>query len=62
MKTAKDDVEPLEAPFPESVQEAQRARLRAAWKAPSGFRYWSAVNNTEVGVWYTATGSGRGLC
>ena len=58
MKTAKDDVEPLEAPFPESVQEAQRARLRAAWKAPSGFRYWSAVNNTEVGVWYTATAFG----
>ena len=25
------------------------------WEAEKGWRYWSAVNNTEVGVWYTAT-------
>ena len=25
------------------------------WAAPKGWRYWSAVNNTEVGIWYTAT-------
>ncbi|MGE3176076.1 MAG: cytochrome c oxidase subunit I [Vicinamibacterales bacterium] len=25
-----------------------------AWRTPTGWRYWSAVNNTEVGVWYTA--------
>jgi len=34
--------------------EAQAERLRAAWKTPEGWRYWSAVNNTEVGLWYTA--------
>ncbi len=28
-------------------------RLLQAWKAPPGWRYWSAVNNSEVGVWYT---------
>ncbi|MBA3609648.1 MAG: cytochrome c oxidase subunit I, partial [Chthoniobacterales bacterium] len=25
------------------------------WETPSGLRYWSTVNNTTVGVWYTAT-------
>jgi cytochrome c oxidase subunit I+III len=34
---------------------AQTQRLLAAWKAPSGWRYWSEVNNTEVGAWYTNT-------
>ncbi len=34
---------------------AQEQRLLAAWKTPTGWRYWSAVNNSEVGVWYTAT-------
>ena len=33
-------------------QEAQEARLREAWKTPTGWRYWSAVNNTVVGQWY----------
>jgi len=35
-------------------QEAQTARLREAWKTPTGWRYWSAVNNTVVGQWYVA--------
>ena len=25
-----------------------------AWYTPKGWRYWSAVNNSEVGLWYTA--------
>jgi cytochrome c oxidase subunit I+III len=33
----------------------QEDRLRQVWETPGGWRYWSAVNNTEVGVWYTAT-------
>jgi cytochrome c oxidase subunit I+III len=33
---------------------AQAERLLEAWKTPQGWRYWSAVNNTEVGLWYTA--------
>ncbi len=47
------DVAPLpEAPPPE-LRRAQEERLKAAWKTPEGWRYWSAVNNTEVGLWYT---------
>ncbi|HET8819152.1 MAG TPA: cytochrome c oxidase subunit I [Xanthomonadaceae bacterium] len=30
-------------------------RLRAAWEAPTGWRYWSAVNNSHVGKWYLST-------
>ena len=37
------------------LKEAQVKRLLKAWAVPKGWRYWSEVNNTEVGVWYTAT-------
>ena len=37
------------------VRTAQESRLRHVWAEPRGWRYWSAVNNTEVGLWYTAT-------
>jgi cytochrome c oxidase subunit I+III len=36
-------------------QKAQAERLLKAWETPRGWRYWSAVNNCEVGIWYTAT-------
>jgi cytochrome c oxidase subunit I+III len=36
-------------------REAQAERLLKAWETPTGWRYWSAVNNSEVGLWYTAT-------
>jgi cytochrome c oxidase subunit I+III len=48
------DVEPLSHAPPAEVQEAQAERLREVWSTPKGWRYWSAVNNTEVGIWYTA--------
>lgn len=35
------------------IRRAQAERLRAVWAAPKGLRYWTAVNNTEVGLWYT---------
>src|SRR5690606_29564080 len=41
-----------------AFRKAQEERLRETWAAPEGWRYWSAVNNTEVGVWYTATAFG----
>ncbi len=47
------DVEPLAEPAPEHVRRAQAERLLRAWKTPTGWRYWSAVNNTVVGLWYT---------
>ena len=55
MTTAAHDPEPLERQPPAELRKAQEERLRKAWKTPEGWRYWSAVNNTEVGVWYTAT-------
>ena len=54
-KTTPDDPEPLAEPPPLELREAQERRLAKVWEAPPGLKYWSAVNNTEVGVWYTAT-------
>jgi cytochrome c oxidase subunit I+III len=39
----------------EELRRDQETRLRAAWETPSGWRYWTSVNNTQVGVWYTST-------
>src|SRR5688572_18457463 len=47
------DIEP--GPLqPEPVRRAQEARLLTAWRVPEGWRYWSEVNNSEVGQWYTS--------
>jgi cytochrome c oxidase subunit I+III len=35
-----------------SRREAEEHRLREAWRIPTGWRYWSSVNNTVVGLWY----------
>ena len=43
------------APAPEHIRRAQADRLLKAWETPKGWRYWSSVNNQQVGVWYTAT-------
>ena len=48
------DPEPLAETPSEALRRGQEARLLAAWRTPTGWRYWSAVNNTEVGLWYTA--------
>ncbi len=45
----------LAEPVPDEVQRGQQERLRKAWATPKGWRYWSAVNNSEVGVWYSTT-------
>ncbi|WP_438480210.1 cytochrome c oxidase subunit I [Oleiharenicola lentus] len=55
MKTTPDDPEPLAKAPPLAVRRAQEARLMTAWKPPTGWRYWSEVNNTRVGLWYTST-------
>ncbi len=47
--------EMLAQPVPEEEQKRGAAELRAAWRTPSGWRYWSAVNNSEVGTWYSLT-------
>jgi cytochrome c oxidase subunit I+III len=38
----------------ESEREAEEARLRAVWENPPGWRYWTSVNNSQVGLWYAA--------
>ena len=55
MTTPPPDPEPLGREPPLELRQAQEARLRKAWALPKGWRYWSAVNNTEVGIWYTGT-------
>ena len=57
-KTMRDvlasDVDPLvHAPI-ESLRRAQEERLLTTWQTPRGWRYWSSVNNSDVGLWYTA--------
>ncbi|EWY36977.1 cytochrome B561, partial [Skermanella stibiiresistens SB22] len=42
-------------PDDEAIRRGQEERLEKVWETPKGWRYWSAVNNTEVGIWYTAT-------
>ncbi len=55
MKTHADDPEPLRDEPSAELQRAQEKRLRRAWSPPKGWRYWSEVNNTHVGLWYAAT-------
>jgi cytochrome c oxidase subunit I+III len=47
------DPEPA-APAPEHIRRAQADRLLKAWETPKGWRYWSSVNNQQIGIWYTA--------
>jgi cytochrome c oxidase subunit I+III len=47
-------IDPEPAPLqPAHVQRAQADRVLKAWATPTGWRYWSSVNNQHVGVWYT---------
>jgi cytochrome c oxidase subunit I+III len=48
------DVELLPPAPSADLRRAQAERLLRAWKIPEGWRYWSCVNNSEVGIWYTA--------
>jgi cytochrome c oxidase subunit I+III len=50
----KPDPEPLTHLPPDDLRRAQAERLLKTWETPPGWRYWSSVNNSDVGVWYTA--------
>src|SRR3546814_15433014 len=39
---------------PAAVQEEAEC-LEQVWASPKGWRYWSDVHNTTVGLWYTLT-------
>ncbi|MFN0262253.1 cytochrome c oxidase subunit I [Tepidamorphus sp. 3E244] len=47
--------EQIAAPVDPEFREASADRLRKAWKTPQGLSYWTAVNNSEVGLWYSLT-------
>ncbi|HEV7281802.1 MAG TPA: hypothetical protein VGN57_16495 [Pirellulaceae bacterium] len=53
--TPTEDVDPLAHAPSEEVRRGQEERLMQVWQTLKGFRYWSSVNNTVVGVWYTMT-------
>jgi cytochrome c oxidase subunit 1/cytochrome c oxidase subunit I+III len=50
--------EMLAEPVDPDLSREQAERLRAAWAMPRGWRYLSAVNNSEVGAWYALTAFG----
>ena len=51
--------DPQPGPRPtDDVIRAQADRLRETWRSPQGWRYWSDVNNSVVGVWYTVAAFG----
>ncbi|MGF9692383.1 cytochrome c oxidase subunit I [Rhizobium sp. 0TCS1.26] len=41
--------------LPQQERAAQETRLRDVWRTPSGWRYWTSVNNSEIGLWYGCT-------
>lgn len=41
--------------FSPEERAAQEERLRSVWKTPKGLRYWTSVNNSEIGLWYGIT-------
>jgi cytochrome c oxidase subunit I+III len=60
------DIEPSGPPVDEVVNQEescqedalrreQEQQLATVWESPRGWRYWSDVNNSTVGLWYTVT-------
>ena len=47
------DPQPFAEALPVEQRRAQAERLMRTWETPAGWRYWSSVNNTDVGLWYT---------
>jgi cytochrome c oxidase subunit I+III len=41
--------------FTAEERAAQEERLRKVWGTPKGIRYWTSVNNSEIGLWYACT-------
>ncbi len=55
VESSPEDPEPLTEAPPADLRREQEQRLMRAWKIPEGWRYWSGVNNNEVGLWYSGT-------
>src|SRR3546814_9467968 len=45
-------------PYTTLFRSAEAERLEKVWESPKGWCYWSDVNNSEVGLWYTLTAFG----
>ena len=41
--------------FSPEERAAQEQRLRKVWETPKGLRYWTSVNNSQIGLWYGVT-------
>ncbi|CAN7767847.1 cytochrome c oxidase subunit I [Ensifer adhaerens] len=39
----------------QASKSEEKRQLRAVWANPSGWRYWTSVNNTQIGLWYAGT-------
>ncbi len=48
---------PLSSPgdHDSTLADDQAQRLEQVWAIPRSWRYWSTVNNSQVGLWYTLT-------
>lgn len=44
-----------ETKSPRRDRDAEAAQLRKVWENPTGWRYWTSVNNYQIGLWYGAT-------
>ncbi len=44
-----------DTPDRDGAKAAEEAQLRAVWANPTGWRYWTSVNNYQIGLWYGAT-------
>jgi len=44
----------MSTPKRKTSAKAQEERLRAVWANPTGWRYWTSVNNYQVGLWYAS--------
>jgi len=38
-----------------AAAKAAEEQLRHVWRTPRGWRHWTSVNNTQVGLWYGGT-------
>jgi hypothetical protein len=55
MKAAAKARATAKRPAAAARKKAEEEQLRRVWATPRGWRYWTSVNNTQVGLWYGGT-------
>jgi hypothetical protein len=48
--------------FPPAENKVRESRLRAVWDNPTGWRYWTSVNNYQVGLSPSCSSPAHWLC